>query len=380
MRKDVEHQTELSRHEINPLDEILGISSAIQQTKALIKQVAASEVTVLISGESGTGKELVANAIHQLSARKKRPLIPVNCGAIPEGIFESEIFGHEKGSFTSAVQKRQGYFEMADGGSLFLDEIGEMPLKVQVKILRVLETGSFMRVGGSSEVKVDVRIIAATNKDLGSEVIHGRFREDLFYRLKAVNIAIPPLRERSDDIPILTENFARLFARKNNRPEPIFDTEVLEILRRQYWAGNVRELKNFVESLIALGQHRIITAGDTRSRLGYEIGSANLPVIVNRPSLELDQELIYRTLLDLRHEMNSVRGLLQQLLHGRTEALQYQEFSAAEEAEAYSLDELEKEQIKRTLANFNGNRKRAAQALGIGERTLYRKIKQYNIK
>lgn len=363
----------------DPLDDMIGISPAIKQVKALIRQVAPSDITVLISGESGTGKELVARAVHHHSPRRKGPLVSPNCGAIPEGIFESEIFGHEKGSFTSADQQRKGYFEMANRGTLFLDEIGEMPLQVQVKMLRVLETGSFLRVGGTVEVKVNVRVIAATNKDLSVEVSQGRFRQDLYYRLKAVNISLQPLREQIEDIPLLTEYFAREFAVRNHRPIPLIDPEVPRILQGQYWAGNVRELKNFVESLIALGQDEIISPEIVRVRLGSERGNPNLPVIVGRSDADLNQELIYRTLLELKHDMNSIKGLLQQVIQQQPSEIQYK-FKGAEEIKDYSLDEVERDQIERAIDNFNGNRRKAAKALGIGERTLYRKIKQYDIK
>jgi len=363
----------------DPLDSIIGISAAIQQVKAVIRQVAPSDITVLISGESGTGKELVAEAIHHHSPRRNGPLVSPNCGAIPEGIFESEIFGHEKGSFTSADQRRRGYFEMAHKGTLFLDEIGEMPLPVQVKMLRVLETGIFHRVGGSTEVKVDVRVIAATNKDLGVEVSQGHFRQDLYYRLKAVNISLPPLRERSEDIPMLTEYFIREFAVRNHRPVPSIDPDAFRVLRSQYWAGNVRELKNFVESVVALGQDELITSEVIKMRLSSESGNPNLPVIVGRSEADLNQELVYRTLLELKHDMNSIKGLLQRVIQGQSLEVELP-FSGAEEVETYSLDDVEREQIRRALANFNGNRRKAANALGIGERTLYRKIKQYRIK
>ncbi|MFN3821022.1 MAG: sigma-54 interaction domain-containing protein, partial [bacterium] len=243
----------------SPLDKIISQSPLMKEVKRVIEQVAASDITVLITGESGTGKELVARAIHSLSPRRKGPLLTVNCGAIPEGIFESEIFGHEKGAFTTALERRRGYFEQADKGSIFLDEIGEMPLPVQVKLLRVLDMGTFMRVGGSGEIKVDVRIIAATNKDLGLEVARGRFRQDLFYRLKAVNIILPPLRDRPEDIPLLVEHFAQEFAQRNRHPLPKFEPEAMELLQKQHWAGNVRELKNFIESLLALSRNEVIT-------------------------------------------------------------------------------------------------------------------------
>ena len=364
---------------IDPLEQIIGISPAIQQVKSLILQVAASDITVLISGESGTGKELVARAIHFHSKRGKEPLLSPNCGAIPEGIFESEIFGHEKGSFTSADRRRQGYFEMANKGTLFLDEIGEMPLQVQVKMLRVLETGSFLRVGGSTEIKVDVRVIAATNKELGLEVSRGRFRQDLYYRLNAVNISLPPLRDRVDDIPLLARHFASDFAQRNKSPEPVIDMEVIRILQSRYWAGNIRELKNVMESLVALGQGETISIENVKSRLGDFPNNPNLPVIVGRQMDELNQELVYRTLLELKHDMNSIKGLLKKVLEDQYREVD-QRFSGAEEVEAYSLDELEKEQIKRALNQYNGNRRQAAEALRIGERTLYRKIKQYNLK
>jgi DNA-binding NtrC family response regulator len=351
----------------------------VVQLKSLIRQVAASDITALITGESGTGKELVARAIHELSPRRRAPMVTINCGAIPEGIFESEVFGHEKGSFTSADQRRQGYFEMADKGTIFLDEIGEMPLAVQVKLLRVLEAGRFLRVGGSRELQVDVRVIAATNKDLGVEVTVGRFRSDLFYRLKAVSINLPPLRERPEDIPTLARHFARDFSVRNNRPEPQFEPEALHLLKRGYWSGNVRELKNLVESFVALSPAPIIRAEIVRARLGSEAASPNLPMIVTRSSRELDNDLIYRTLLDLRQEISALRGSLQQLLVARGQEIDTH-FAAAEVAETLNLGESEREQIRKALAKHQGNRRESARALGIGERTLYRKIKLFGLE
>jgi len=399
--------SELLKRNNNTIDKILGNSIAIRQVKSLIHQVAPSDITILITGESGTGKELVASALHDLSHRRSGPLMTLNCGAIPEGIFESEIFGHEKGSFTSADQRRKGYFEMANRGTLFLDEIGEMPMTVQVKILRVLETGSFIRVGGSNEIKVDVRVIAATNKELGNEVERGRFRQDLYYRLKAVSIRIPPLRERVDDIPILANHFILEFSRRNKRPEPMFDAEALDMLRRHYWTGNIRELKNFVESLVALSSSRRLSTDLVSSQLGSDLHSSNLPVLLSRPSEEADRDLIYRTLLELRHELNVIKGLLQQQLQKDEREIGYP-FTTAEEVETYAYDEvdkkevqnntlsnevnvgsaqqhlslndLEREQIQQTLSRFKGNRRLTANALGIGERTLYRKIKMYDLK
>ena len=363
---------------LDALDLILGESFAIKQLKSLIQQVASTDITVLIAGESGTGKELVANALHNLSPRWKHNIVTVNCGAIPEGIFESEIFGHEKGSFTSADRRRNGYFETADKGTLFLDEIGEMPLQVQVKLLRVLETGRFLRVGGSEEVQVDVRVIAATNKNLGMEVTQRRFRQDLYYRLKAVNITIPPLRERAEDIPLLIEHFTGEFAGKNQRQKPIFDSGSIDVMQRHYWEGNVRELKNFVESIIALSPRDHISIEDVLFHLSEARSGSNLPILAPRPPNDFDQQLIYRTLLELRQDVNQIKDLLQRLLLQRSEEIIYP-FTNVEEVEAYSLDVVERDQIRRTLADFNGNRRKAAQVLGIGERTLYRKIKQYGI-
>lgn len=391
----------------NSVDTILGNSQAVRQVKSLIRQVAPSDITVLIFGESGTGKELAAKAIHDLSRRKSGPMMTLNCGAIPEGIFESEIFGHEKGSFTSAEKLRKGYFELSDKGTLFLDEIGEMPLSVQVKILRVLETNRFLRVGGSNEVEVDVRIVAATNRNLTYDVERGTFRRDLYYRLKAVSIEMPSLRDRVEDIPLLANHFLKEFSIRNNRPIPEFEREALPLLQQHHWTGNVRELKNFVESLIALSPAQVFTSEFIRSRLGTNFSSSrNLPVIMNRPQEEADRDLIYRTLLEMRHELNGIKGLLQELITqdkhfeypfrqdeevvtyspNDFENLRSENGKIVEHGENYSsqrqlsLDELEREQIRRTLAKFNGNRRLTAKTLGIGERTLYRKLKQYDIK
>lgn len=391
--------------ENSSLDLMLGNSPAIQVVKSLIKQVAGSDITVLIAGESGTGKELVAQALHDLSGRKGQPFLTLNCGAIPEGIFESEIFGHEKGSFTSAEQRRKGYFELANNGTLFLDEIGEMPLSVQVKILRVFETGSFIRVGGTNETKVNVRIIAATNRDLSSEVMGNRFRQDLYYRLKAITISVPPLRERSEDIPVLVGSFTEKFCKRNRRPLSIFDKEAVQFLKGNYWTGNVRELKNFVESMIALSPNRYIKFELVRSQLRDISTNTNLPVVVGTPDHFSDRDLIFRTLLDIKNEMNLIKGMVGEVLKTQKHEVKVP-FSEAEEVVSYSmenaerinsplnqslnnvraelphnmsLDELEVEQIRRTLLEFNGNRRLTANALKIGERTLYRKIKQYNL-
>jgi len=389
------------------LNSIIGNSSSIRRIKSLIKQVANSDISVLITGESGSGKELIAEGIHKLSNRKSQQLITVNCGAIPEGIFESEVFGHEKGSFTSADQKRKGYFEMADRSALFLDEIGEMPLTVQVKILRVLELNRFLRVGGSTEISVDVRIIAATNQDLSYAVENGTFRSDLYYRLNAVTIKSPALRERPEDIPMLTEYFALRFCERNNRPMPQIDSEAIILLQRNYWKGNVRELKNFVESIITLSSGSHITAYGVRERLSTESHSPNLPVLLSKPHQSDDQDMILRTLLELRSDMTGIKSLLQSLIQ-KNELNANSGFRGTEEVIGYPIDvmdrdynnekinisdpntssgdqirpmsEIERNQIVKTLMEFRGNRRMTARALGIGERTLYRKLKEYDLK
>ncbi len=368
----------MNRNRHDPLDIILGTSSAIIQLKSLIRQVASTDITALIIGESGTGKELVSRSIHEISNRREKPMITVNCGAIPEGIFESEIFGHEKGSFTSASQRRLGYFEMADHGTLFLDEIGEMPMHTQVKLLRVLENGRFLRVGGSDEVQVDVRVVAATNRDLAAEVSRKQFRQDLFYRLKAITINIPPLRERTEDIPLLINHFTKEFAQKSHRQIPSYDPIGIDVMCQHYWEGNVRELKNFVESLVVLSSSSSISLNDIRSRLHNETPTNNLPILVSRQSDELDREVIYHTLLELRREVVEVKEMVRQLIQSQPREVDYM-YSNAEEVDAYSLDDLERDQIRKSLSSFNGNRRKTADALGIGERTLYRKIKQYNL-
>ncbi len=407
------HKIELNKmlesksNEIYSLDRIIGLSPLLKQVKYLIRQVADSDISVLITGESGSGKELIADGIHKLSNRHSRPLITVNCGAIPEGIFESEVFGHEKGSFTSAERKRKGYFEMADGGTLFLDEIGEMPLSIQVKLLRVLEVNRFLRVGGSNEVAVDVRIIAATNQDLSYAVEKAVFRRDLYYRLNAVTIKSPALRDRPEDIPVLTEYFANKFCERNNRPNPHIESEAIDLLQRNYWSGNVRELKNFVESIITLSSGSSISAEGVRERLGSETYSPNLPVLLSKSPHAEDQDVLLRTLLELKSDVSGIKSLLQRLLQKDAQR-EWGGFKSSEEIITYpvddvgkdsnndsdygsdrndrsgrsirSMNEIERDEIFKTLMEFRGNRRLTAKALGIGERTLYRKIKEYNLK
>jgi DNA-binding NtrC family response regulator len=363
------------------LGSLLGESVGIKQVIQIIRQVAPSEIAVLITGESGTGKELVARAIHELSLRRDRALMTVNCGAIPEGIFESEIFGHEKGAFTSAEKMRRGYFELANGGTVFLDEIGEMPVSAQVKILRILETGEFMRVGSGDVLKTDVRIIAASNRDLAQAVSVGEFRQDLYFRLKAVNVVIPPLRERREDIPLLADHFVGAFCEQNKIPMPEITAEGYRVLQNHDWEGNVRELKNTLESMVILERGLPLDADTIRRHIaGQRVGEPLLPVHVGRPSEQLEREMIYRVLLDLKRELGEIRQMLMSGAAPRYSG-RWQRGMMVEEAQEVpvSLEEAEKEQIQRALEEYGGNRRKAAKALGIGERTLYRKIKQYGL-
>ena len=365
---------------------ILGASVAMREIIDIVEQVAPTDITVLITGESGVGKEVVAKAIHQASARSKKALITVNCGAIPEGIIESELFGHEKGSFTGASEQRKGYFELADGGTIFLDEIGELPLAAQVKFLRILENGEFLRVGSSLARRVNVRVIAATNKDLEMEVRHGRFRQDLFFRLRSVNIVIPPLRQRPDDIPSFVRKFADEIAAKNGiRFEGITD-DAMQLLKSYSWPGNVRELRNILESMVILdGGKRIDAAGVKRYLKDNRHVSEdrNLPVPVTKSVEQAERELVLRALLDIKGNIVELKDLL---LH----QMQMLEASRRQPAEAtfrhnpseesnLSIEEMERKMIAEALERHKGNRRVAARVLNISERTLYRKIKEYGL-
>lgn len=352
---------------------LLGDSEPMRALRDLIAQVAPTDISVLIIGESGTGKELVARAIHDLSRRRQGPLLFVNCGAIPQGIFESELFGHERGSFTGAEKQRLGYFEKADRGTLVLDEIGEMPAAAQVKLLRILEQGEFMRVGSSRTQRVDVRILAATNVDLLAAVSRGDFRQDLYYRLKTVTIVVPPLRERPEDIPELARHFARQFGERNQLPVPELTRDAEQILSDQYWSGNVRELRNTVEMVLTLErQVKELKAEHFRKHLVESGKSSLLPIQIDRPPEALEKELLLRTLLDLRREVGEIRGMLMSAITQAQESHNQQTASA-------KLEDLEREQILRVLEENSGNRRKTARDLGIGERTLYRKLKEYNI-
>lgn len=370
--------------------EFIGRSAGIVQLRELAMQVADTDVTVLITGETGSGKEVLARFIHDHSRRAGRSMIPVNCGAIPSGILESELFGHEKGAFTGAVQARKGYFESADKGTIFLDEIGEMPLETQVKFLRVIETGQFQRVGASETISADTRIIAATNRNLNQAVAEKHFREDLYYRLRSVELLIPPLRERGSDILMLAEHFVHEFERKHAIAFEGFSQESGELMLRYPWPGNVRELRNLIESLLILERGKKITPDILEKHL---VQRSRHKGLVHEPGKSEKNELnlIYSSLIQLRQEIAEIRQMLQQALLYRqpTSPLLLPAFPAPPPAQDSTpppgnevpvpLEELEKRAIGEALTKFDGNKRKTAQALGINERTLYRKIKEYRL-
>ncbi|MEE9226016.1 MAG: sigma-54 dependent transcriptional regulator [Bacteroidota bacterium] len=367
---------------------MIGQSLEIQEIVDVIHQVAPTDITVLITGESGVGKEVIAKAIHSSGRRAQKPLITVNCGAIPEGIIESELFGHERGAFTGATETRKGYFELADGGTIFLDEIGEIPLGTQVKFLRALENGEFMRVGGSTLRKVNVRFIAATNKDLQREVRAGNFRPDLFFRLRSVNIRVPPLRERREDIPLFFNHFVKEIAERNGIAFGGTTDEAMEVLKNYDWPGNVRELRNLIESMLVIGAGKMIDADDVKRYLQeyHRIdGDRSLPVFVNKTPEQAERELIYRALLDMKSDIVDIKNLLMPRGGQVPSTMAYDtEYSVASvdtdhEEESLSLDEMERRVITEALDRYRGNRRLAAKALNISERTLYRKIKEYGL-
>jgi len=382
---------------------IIGNSDAIREVLDLIAQVAPVDIAVLISGESGTGKELIAKAIHKFSKRLQEDMITVNCGAIPVGIIESELFGHKKGSFTGANEDRKGYFESAHKGTIFLDEIGETPLETQVKLLRVLETGEFMRVGDSKTLYTDVRVIAATNKDLRELVKKNQFRQDLFFRLKTVQVDLPPLRNRIEDISQLVERFALEFTRENDIPYRGFIPEAIRFMKNYNWPGNVRELKNFVESILVLQKGERITLKMVNDKLGVpqNVHNDNLPVVVNQSAEQAERELILRQLLLLRQDVGLIKDIMNnsknisvpspsdvsffpnddhsKLTDNMEVDADGQKLVRDDAIGDMSLEDLEREAIVRTLNYFNNNRRKAAKSLGMSERTLYRKIHDYGL-
>jgi len=356
---------------------IIGRSKEMRDLIDITMQVAKADISILIYGESGVGKEVFAQAIHSYSHRKEKPLVSVNCGAIPEGILESELFGHKKGSFTGAFETRKGYFEIADGGTLFLDEIAEMPLRTQVRLLRAIETQEFMKIGAETVTSVDVRIIAATNKDLQNEVDAGKFREDLYFRLKAVTLSIPPLRKRKSDIEELAYHFITRYSESNKRKPPRLTDEALELLKDYSWPGNIRELKNTLESAIAISKTDVLDVSQFINLLNVPVEDTdhrNLPVFLKKTSEEVDREILYRALFELKKDILELKDLVIQR--------QMEVKSSSENNhrhEVIPIDQMEKEAIKNALDQTRGNKREAARKLNISERTLYRKIKEYDI-
>ena len=375
MLKDKAYQS-LTTEEFKNQFGIISSTKEINDLVDITMQVAKSDISVLIYGESGVGKEVFARAIHGYSNRADKQMISVNCGAIPEGILESELFGHKKGSFTGAVESRKGYFEIADGGTLFLDEIAEMPLTTQVRLLRAIESKEFMKIGAETVTKVDVRIIAATNKDLQRQVDSKHFREDLYFRLKAVTLNIPPLRKRKSDIEELARYFAKSYAdQKGIKPRPITD-EAMELLKNYAWPGNVRELKNTIETAMALNRNGVLDSSSFVSLLHppieEEAPSRNLPIFVKRTPEEVDRELLYRALFEIKKDLIELKDLV----HQRQEEVYYH---SNDSREILPLSEVEKEAIRNAIDKTRGNKKKAAEMLNISERTLYRKLKQYGL-
>ena len=377
---------------------IIGNCVGLNRAIDVALQVAPTDLSVLITGESGVGKEVFPQIIHQNSPRKHGQYIAVNCGAIPEGTIDSELFGHEKGSFTGALADRKGYFEVADGGTIFLDEAGELPLPTQARLLRVLESGEFIKVGSSKVQKTNVRIVAATNVDLVKAVAEGRFREDLYYRLNTVPIQIPPLRERADDIVLLFRKFAADCADKYRMPAIRLDDEARRLLLSYRWPGNIRELKNVTERISVIEENREITADILRIYLP-NASVPKYPVLVNhesdQKSFANEREILYQVLFDMRKDVNDLKKLVHDIIGGNVTTVPVdketnypshiqtpfvQEAVTVEEDESMSLEDVEKDMIRKALERHKGKRKDAAADLKISERTLYRKIKEYNLE
>ena len=378
---------------------IIGNNTALNRAIDIALQVAPTDLSVLITGESGVGKETFPQIIHQNSPRKHGQYIAVNCGAIPAGTIDSELFGHEKGSFTDARSERKGYFEVADGGTLFLDEVGELPLQTQAYLLRVLESGEFMRVGSSKVQKTNVRIVAATNVNLAQAVSQGKFREDLYYRLNTIPIQIPPLRDRSEDILLLFRKFASDCAEKYRMPSIRLDDDARMLLINYRWPGNVRELKNITERISVIEENRDISAEVLRLYLP-NVEMEKFPVLVKHEAeqkvFNSEREILYQVLFDMKKDVTELKKLVHEIMNGGVQLPVVDEPSyvqphsihsmpSIQDAEPYeeetlSLEEVEKEMIRKALEKHNGRRKNAAADLKISERTLYRKIKEYNLE
>ena len=375
---------------------IVGRSRAVSEMIAMIAQAAPLDVNILIQGESGTGKELVAQAIHHHSARSSGPFLSLNCGAMSEGVLESELFGHARGAFTGAVSRHEGVFQRADGGTLFLDEVGEMPLGMQTRFLRAIETGEFVPVGGSETLRSDIRLVAASHRDLGAEVAAGRFRQDLYYRLRVVVIPTPPLRDRREDIPVLAEFFLDLENRKHGLAIRGISRPTLEMLQAAPWPGNVRELRNVISSMAILKQRGMLEADDLPDEIhAGAVGPqrSNLPVPVGRvPREGLEIELLTTTLLELREDIKEIKAMLagHRPIPGDA-AIPYGEslvetyggdtgYSTEPAVEGGDLQSAERGLIEAALRSTGGRRREAADRLGISERTLYRKLRKYGLK
>lgn len=401
---------------------VIGNAPLLNRALEVAIQVAPTDISVLVTGASGTGKEIIPQVIHQLSSRKHGEYIAVNCGAIPEGTIDSELFGHEKGAFTGASGSRKGYFEVADGGTIFLDEVAELPMQTQVRLLRVLETGEFIRVGSSKVIKTNVRVVAATNENMQQAISSGKFREDLFYRLSTVPISLPPLRDRDGDIHLLFRKFANDFGDKYRMPSIKLTDEAVSVLNHYSWPGNIRQLKNVVEQISVIGQEREISANDLQQYLTPV--QSNTPMVINKESSESvnERELMYKFLFDMKKDLTDLKKLVVEVLsNGGNNNLSadqrnavnklYEEVSSTqllppvssesspvqptisypasrteeqyetheEVEESLSLEDREKELIQKALVKHKGKRKYAALELGISERTLYRKIKEYNL-
>ena len=412
----------LSIQQIKQRFGIIGNAPLLNRALEVALQVAPTDISVLVTGESGTGKEIIPQVIHQLSSRKHAEYIAVNCGAIPEGTIDSELFGHEKGAFTGATGSRQGYFEVADGGTIFLDEVAELPMQTQVRLLRVLETGEFIRVGSSKVIKTNVRVVAATNENMQRAISTGKFREDLLYRLSTVPIALPPLRQRQEDIYLLFRKFASDFAEKYRMPAIKLLPDAIDVLNSYQWPGNIRQLKNLVEQLSVIEQTREIDGMRLHQYLPER--EEQFPTLVGATESRVDErELMYKFLFDMKNDLNDLKKLVVELLNQQgdfhlstdqaamvqrmygdigtpqeprlitnipvkpeptpgytimepTEDVELQE----EMQESLSLEDREKELIRKALDKHRGRRKNAAEELGISERTLYRKIKEYDLQ
>lgn len=400
---------------------IIGNDTLLNRALEKSIRVSPTDISVLVTGESGVGKESIPKIIHQLSHRKHAKYIAVNCGAIPEGTIDSELFGHEKGAFTGATAARKGYFEVADGGTIFLDEVGELPLTTQVRLLRVLENGEFIKVGSSQVQKTNVRIVAATNLQMENAIQKGKFREDLYYRLSTIEISLPPLRERKEDIHLLFRKFAADFAQKYSMPTIRLTEEGVKILTNYRFPGNIRQLRNIAEQISVVEENRLITPEKLIQYLPNNRG--NLPAVIGNPSssnsdFANERDIMYKILFDMRNDINDLKKLTLDIMKsgnvdeikkenhqliekiyqeqnpsesGNIEVLQipqaatienqntYDYIETIEEDESLSLQDKEVEMIKKSLEKNNNKRKLAAQELGISERTLYRKIKQYDL-